>query len=135
MLFLLDTNAFSDLMREHPRLDARLANISPTNRVVICSVVRGEIRYGIERLPQGKRRQELAAKAAKLFAVLPCEPVPEKAGDHYATIKLARQQKGLTLDENDLWIAATALALGAVLITRDRDFQQIDGLTVNDWTV
>ena len=102
---------------------------------MICSVVRGEIRYGIERLPQGKRRQELAAKAAKLFAVLPCEPVPEKAGDHYATIKLARQQKGLTLDENDLWIAATALSLGAVLVSRDSDFQQIDGLTVNDWTV
>jgi tRNA(fMet)-specific endonuclease VapC len=135
MLFLLDTNAFSDFMREHPQLDARLATIASTDRVMICSIVRGEIRYGIERLPQGKRRQGLETKATKLFAALPCEPVPEKAGDHYATIKLARQQKGLTLDENDLWIAATARSLGAVLITRDSDFQQIDGLTVNDWTV
>ena len=66
--------------------------------------------------------------------VLPCESVPAVAGDYYAQIKLARQQKGLALDENDLWIAATALALGAVLISRDSDFQQIDGLTVNDWT-
>ncbi len=135
MLFLLDTNAFSDLMREHPKLDTRLATLPSTDRVVICSVVRGEIRYGIERLPQSKRRQELETKATKLFAVLPCEPVLEAAGDHYAKIKLARQQKGLTLDENDLWIAATALALGAVLVSRDSDFQQIDGLTVNDWTV
>jgi predicted nucleic acid-binding protein len=39
------------------------------------------------------------------------------------------------LDENDLWIAATALALDAVLVTRDSDFQQIEGLSVNDWTV
>jgi predicted nucleic acid-binding protein len=38
-------------------------------------------------------------------------------------------------DTHDLWIAATALALGAVLISRDNDFQQIDGLTVEDWTV
>jgi predicted nucleic acid-binding protein len=135
MLFLLDTNAFSDLMREHPQLDAHLSSIAPTDRVVICPVVRGEISYGIERLPQGKRQQELAAKAAKLFAVIPCEPVPEKAGDHYAKIKLARQRKGLTLDENDLWIAATTLALGAVLISRDSDFQHIDGLMVNDWTL
>jgi len=95
MLFLLDTNAFSDLMREHPRFDAHLGNLSPTDRVVICPVVRGEICYGIERLPHGKRRQELTEKAAKLFAVVRCEPVPEKAGDHYAKIKLARQQKGL----------------------------------------
>ena len=28
--------------------------------------------------------------------------------------------------ENDLWIAATALALGATLVTRDTDFQSVD---------
>lgn len=76
----------------------------------------------------------MEAKAAKLFAILPCEPVPEIAGDHYARIKLTRQRKGLTLDENDLWIAATTLELDAVLVSRDNDFQQIDGLTVEDWT-
>lgn len=134
MTFLLDTNAFSDLMREHPKVDARLASISSTHRVVICSIVRGEIRYGIECLPQGKRRQELEAKAVRLFEVLPCEPVPEAAGDYYARIKRTRQRKGLVLDENDLWITSTALALGAVLISRDSDLQQIDGLTVEDWT-
>ncbi len=47
MTFLLETNAFSDLMRDHPQVDARLANLPATDRVVICSVVRGEIRYGI----------------------------------------------------------------------------------------
>ncbi len=74
------------------------------------------------------------AKAGRLFTVLPCEPVPEAAGDHYAKVKLARQEGGLILDENDLWIAATALALGAELVTRDSDFQRIDGLTVTNWT-
>lgn len=102
--------------------------------MVICSIVRGEIRHGIERLPPGKRRQDLTSKAAKLFAVIPCQPVPEAAGDHWALVKLARQRKGLALDENDLRIAATALALGAILVSRDSDFQQIDGLTVEDWT-
>jgi predicted nucleic acid-binding protein len=102
--------------------------------VAICSVVRGEVRYGIERLPQGKTRQELETKALKLFAILPCEPVPEAAGDHYARVKLSLERKGLALDENDIWIAATALALGSVLISRDRDFRQIEGLMVEDWT-
>jgi predicted nucleic acid-binding protein len=134
MIFLLDTTTFSDLMREHPKVDARLASVSSTDRVVICSVVRGEIRYGIERLPQGKRRQELEAKAATLLAIISCEPVPEAAGDRYATVKLSRQRQGLALDENDLWIAATALALSAVLVSRDSDFQQIDGLATEDWT-
>jgi predicted nucleic acid-binding protein len=122
MLCLLDTNAFSDLMREHPQFDAHLTALAPTDRVILCSVVRGEILYGIARLPPGKRRQDLATKAAKLFAVIACEPVPETAADYYAAMKVAHQQKGLALDENDLWIAATARALGAVLISRDGGF-------------
>jgi len=80
------------------------------------------------------RRQDLEAKAAALFAAIPCEPISEAAGDHYAQVKLARQRKGLALDENDLWIAACARGAGATLVSRDRDFGQIDGLRVEDWT-
>lgn len=134
MIFLLDTNAFSDLMRKHSRVEGRMSSLPVVDRVVICPVVRGEILYGIEQLPQSRRRQNLERQAAPLFAIIPCEPIPEGAGDHYARIKLTRQQKGLTLDENDLWLAATAMVLNSLLITRDSDFQQIDGLTANDWT-
>ena len=47
MMFLLDTNAFSDLMRKHRQLETRLIALAPTDRVVICSIVRGDIRFGI----------------------------------------------------------------------------------------
>jgi tRNA(fMet)-specific endonuclease VapC len=134
MTYLIDTNIFSDLMREHPKLDDHLSNLSTTDRIIICPIVRGEILYGIRRLPISKRQQELESKASRLFAILPCESIPETAGDIYSTIKINRQLKGLTLDENDLWIAATALALGAVLVTRDSDFHQIDTLLVENWT-
>lgn len=134
MIFLLDTNAFSDLMRKHSKLDVRMSSLPAADQVVICPIVRGEICYGLEQLPQSRRRQDLENQAAPLLAIIPCESIPEAAGDHYARIKLTRQQRGLILDENDLWIAATALALGAVLISRDSDFQKVDGLTVNDWT-
>jgi tRNA(fMet)-specific endonuclease VapC len=134
MIFLLDTNAFSDLMRKHAKVEARLTSLPSTDRLVICPIVRGEIRYGIEQLTQSSRRQNLENQAAPLFTIIPCEPIPETAGDHYASIKLTRQRKGLTLDENDLWIAATAFALSATLVTRDSDFQQIESLFVSDWT-
>jgi len=133
MTFLLDSTAFSDLMREHAKVDARLASLPPTDRAVICSVVRGEIRYGIERLAPGKRREDLEAKAARLFAIVPCEPVPQAAGDHYAKVKLAPQQRGLALDENDLRIAATALAFGSVLVSRDSDFRRRGVSTSLSW--
>jgi len=37
-------------------------------------------------------------------------------------------------DESDLWIAATARAVGAVLVTRDKDFRRLKQLAVEDWT-
>lgn len=109
-----------------------LASLSSDDVVTTCAIVRGEILFGLEKLALGRRRADLEAKAAKLFAAMPCEPVPAAAGDQYARVKATQQRIGLSLDENDLWIAATTLALGAMLVTRDRDFQAIDGLPLLD---
>jgi predicted nucleic acid-binding protein len=134
VIFLLDSTTFSDLMRDDPRAEGKLAGLAAVDRAVICSIVRGEIRYGIERLPLGKRRDMLEAKSRQLFAVILCETVPASAGDHYGRIKAHSQSMGLSLDENDLWIAATALSLQATLVTRDTDFRRVDGLNTVDWT-
>ena len=79
---------------------------------------------------KGSPAAVLEAKAQTVFAALPCEPVPPVAGDRYASVKLAQQRLGLPLDENDLWIAATALAIGATLVSYDSDFQRVGTLTV-----
>lgn len=135
MTYLLDTNAISDLMREHVRIQQRLSHVGGEDRVIICSIVLGELRYGIGRLALGKRRDDLTAKLAILLAVLPCEQVSPAAADHYAEMKLMQQAKGLSLDENDLWIAATARTIDATLVSRDSDFQRVAGLSVEDWTL
>ena len=95
---------------------------------MISTITRGEILFGLGKLAPGRRRTELEAKAQKLFAALPCEPIPPDAGDRYASLKIERHSRGRPLDENDLWIAATALAIGAILVSRDSDFRGIEGL-------
>ena len=130
MTYLLDTNAISDFMRAAPTIENWMAGLEPGDRVVTCTIVRGELLFGIAQLPEGKRRAELEETGHQFLAVFPCKPVPERAGDLYATIKVARQQRGLALDENDLWVAATALALGATLVSRDADFAAIESLSV-----
>jgi tRNA(fMet)-specific endonuclease VapC len=107
-----------------------MAGLEPGDREVTCTIVRGEVLFGIARLPPCRRRTEVEDTGRQFLASVRCEPVPERAGDFYAAVKLTRQQRGLTLDENDLWVAATALALGATLVTRDSDFGDIDGLPV-----
>ena len=128
MTYLLDTNAISDLMRGAPQIENWMAGLDRGDRVVTCAIVRGEILFGIARLPRGRRRTELEDTGRQFLDAVHCEPVPERAGDVYPAVKLARQQRGLPLDENDLWVAATALTLGATLVSRDSDFAGIDGL-------
>jgi tRNA(fMet)-specific endonuclease VapC len=98
--------------------------------VVISTVARGEILFGLARLAPGRRREELQEKANRLFAVIPTEALPPAAGDQYASLKLSQQQRGVPLDENDLWIAANAVAIDATLVSCDSDFQRIAGLAV-----
>ena len=118
------------MMRAAPQVENWMAGLDRGDRIVTCTIVRGEILFGISRLPVGRRRTELEQTGLQFLEAFYCEPVPEGAGDLYAAIKLARQRRGLALDENDLWVAATALALNAALVSRDRDFAQIDGLSV-----
>lgn len=51
-------------------------------------------------------------------------------------MKRYTEQQGTPLSENDLWIAATAMAFGAILVTADSDFRRIAefGLQLEDWT-
>jgi predicted nucleic acid-binding protein len=128
--YLLDTSAISAIMREDGKMASWLSSVETGDHVVVCPIARGEILFGLERLAAGKRRSDLEMKAQRLLDALTCEPIPPAAGDHYASVKVARQRRGLPLDENDLWIAATALAIGATLVTRDSDFRQIEGLAV-----
>jgi PIN domain len=94
VIYLLDTNAISDLMRADLRMASWLSSIGPDDRVVICTITRGEILFGLERLAPGRRRSELEEKALSLFAVLPCEPIPSTAGDRYASVKVLNSAAG-----------------------------------------
>jgi predicted nucleic acid-binding protein len=133
MDYLLDATACSDLMREDPGTLMRLARLQEADRVFSCVIAWGEILFGIERLMPGRRRQELEIRAYQLLTRLTVEPVPVSAADHYRRIKIGRERFGLATGENDLWIAATALSLHATLVSRDSDFTNINGLTVENW--
>jgi tRNA(fMet)-specific endonuclease VapC len=122
-------------MRQNPKARARLALLQPADQIMTCTIVRGEILFGIRRLPVGQRQQNLLRHAEAIFAVIPCDAINPSVAEKYADIKCAFEKEGTALGENDLWIAATAIDQGAVLVTRDQAFGKIAGLLVQDWTV
>jgi hypothetical protein len=75
--YLLDTNAISDLMRAAPRIENWMAGLEQADRVVTCTIGRGEILYGIARIPAGKRRTELEETGQQFLAAVPCDRYPQ----------------------------------------------------------
>lgn len=134
--YLLDTSTLSFLMQDSSEVKGRLGSLVESDYPFTCPIVKGEILFGLFRLPTGRRRKDLEQKVNAVFSIVPCDPMPEHVGEAYAQLKVAAQQHGTLLDECDLWIAATALAADAVLVTSDSDFQRVAGfgLQVEDWT-
>jgi tRNA(fMet)-specific endonuclease VapC len=62
-----------------------------------------------------------------------CVQVPESAAEYYAGIKRFRRNIGRPILDTDCWIASTAMAIGAILVSHDNDVQGIPGLSVEDW--
>jgi predicted nucleic acid-binding protein len=134
MIFLLDTNTVSDLVRERTRVLDQLNDVAGVEQVVICSTVRGEVLFGLKTMAPGRKRKDLEARLAALFRAIPCVPIPAHAADEYASIKAECRRIGYSIDDNDAWIAAMTVVLGATLVTRDADMRRVPGLSVVDWS-
>lgn len=135
MTYVFDTSAFSALMRQDRHILSRMTALQNDDILAICTVTRGEILYGLERMDEGRRRQMLTSQAHNYFAYFICITIDEEVGDQYAKIKRETERKGMSLDENDLWIAATVLNTNGTLITQDSDFNRVENLSVQDWTL
>jgi predicted nucleic acid-binding protein len=129
-VIVLDTNVFSELFRPRPN-DAVVDWIdrTPSADVFLTAVTVGEVRYGIERMPGGRRQLALAEFVEQALAedfdgkVLPFDVGTTAA---YAFILGARNRAGRPMSKSDAQIAATCLATGSALATRNtREFEGV----------
>ena len=102
------------------------------------TITRAEILLGIALLPEGKRRDALAAAAEKMFAedfAGRCLAFDDEAAAEYALLVAARYRAGLPISTEDGQIAAIALRHNLPLATRNvKDFARIEGLAIlNPW--
>jgi len=96
-----------------------------------------EVLYGIEALPQGKRRTRLLAAIEKMFAeqfegrILPFD---EEAARLFARIVASRKTAGRPISQMDAMIAAITRSNRAVLSTRNTaDFERCGIQVINPW--
>ncbi len=135
---ILDTNVISELMRPGPNaMVVRWMATQNSDDLHITSVTMGEVLYGIELLPSGKRQESLRAGAERLFRVVFAERVlsfEARAAREFSMIASTRRRRGRPISELDAQIAAIARVYGAVVATRDtRDFEGCGVKVVNPW--
>jgi len=127
MKVLLDTNAYSAMMRGHAEVARRVRD---AEEVVLSAVVIGELLFGF-RLGTRLRKnmQELDTFLENLHVT--AAPVTRTTADRYARVAAALRAKGKPIPTNDLWVAAHAMETGAELLSFDTHFEAVDGLA---WT-
>jgi tRNA(fMet)-specific endonuclease VapC len=134
MPFVLDTTAMSALMRSEPAAVQRLLRVEPTEVWVPQPVV-AEVRYGLARLPRSRRKSALELRANELLSALPRAPWTDDVSARFGAIKDDLERRGVRIEDFDVAIAAHALSLDAVLVTRNvRHLARVRDLRVEDWS-
>ena len=136
---ILDTNVVSEVMASSPS-DAALAwlaRVRAADELFITAITVGEILYGIELLPPGKRRDRLNLDAEGMFTEDYAARIlafDERAARAFAEIAALRRKMGRPITELDAQIAAIASVHGATLATRNTaDFEGCGIGLVNPW--
>jgi tRNA(fMet)-specific endonuclease VapC len=124
---LLDTNILIHLARggtASERLEARFGLRSRPLTPWISVVTAGEMLAFAERNGWGKRRVDALKQLISNLVVIDIRT--DAVLQAYATVDTHMKRSGTRMNEqNDVWIAATAAATGAVLLTTDRDFDPL----------
>jgi len=121
-MIILDTNVVSEAMKLHPSAAVKAWTKAQTlASVFITTITQAEIFYGIECLPGGKRREQLAAASEKVLGEFHARVLPfdEDAAKYYGSIVVARERAGRPISDTDAMIAAIARSRGASVATRD----------------
>ena len=138
-MIILDTNVLSALMRTEPdRAVLSWLNRQPAESIWLTSVTIFEVKFGIELIAPGRRREQLASAFARMLRedfqdrVLPFD---QSAAEEAATLAAQRQRSGTPVDFRDTEIAGIVLARRAILATRNlRHFQDVGVSLIDPWT-
>lgn len=138
MSFLLDTNAVSEWVKPRPNsgVIAWMESVDE-DRVFLSVISLAELRYGVDRMTSGKRRQRLERW---LQNELPLRfegrvlPVGAEIADAWGKVVARSEAAGRPISAMDAFLAATAEIHRLTLVTRNvSDFPLLKTI-VNPWS-
>jgi tRNA(fMet)-specific endonuclease VapC len=127
---MLDTNIVSELARNPQGAVAkRIADVGP-DTICVSIVTAAELRYGCAK----KGSPRLLAQIEAILGSMQILALDVPADTEYGGIRAELEAAGKPIGPNDLFIAAHAYALEAVLVTANvGEFSRVRALKVENW--
>jgi|EndMetStandDraft_5_1072996.scaffolds.fasta_scaffold165385_2 tRNA(fMet)-specific endonuclease VapC len=129
--FLLDTNICIYIAKQKPISVLKKFEQLVTGQVAMSTITYGELQFGAQKSHHPHTTLKMLEELRDLIPPL---PMPIETGKIYGEIRSKLEKKGMPIGNNDLWIAAHALAIGVVLVTNnDKEFRRIPHLKIDNW--
>ena len=129
-MYLIDTDILVYSLKGDARVIANFVRTA-TEPKAISVISYGELFHGALR---SARMTQNLARVRRLAEIYPVIEVSRGIMETFAQIKAPLQRSGRTLDDFDLLIAASAMALGYRLVTNnERHFRRVAGLRLENW--
>ncbi len=138
MNYLLDSCVISELVRLAPDQNTiSWLNSTPSESLFLSVITIGEIRKGITKLPESKKKQQLTNWLLSLTEDYRSRiyPINLAVAENWGNIQGQAERKGTPLSSLDSLIAATAYTYNLIVVTRnEKDFIASNVSVLNPWT-
>ena len=137
-MIILDRNVLSELMRSQPnKCVLQWIGKYRATSLFTTTLTKAEILYGLEILPESKRRISLKQAATSMFDIDFARrilPFDSDAAQQFAVISANRRKIGRPISQIDAQIAAIARFYNATLATRNiSDLEECNIKIINPW--
>jgi len=130
-MFLLDTNAcIYYLNGSDPELVRRIVDAGP-DALAVSALTAGDLYLGAER---STRKMENRGRLTIFFSEIKILGFDEECGKLFGRLKADLLSRGRPIPDFDIGIAATAIAHGRTLVSRDAHMAEIPHLLREDWS-
>jgi predicted nucleic acid-binding protein len=109
--------------------DRPLDSSSLPDRIGVSIITIGELRAGVLTATDLETRDRRLLTLTRALSFDPL-PVDDRVAEAWARLRIELRDSGQRMPVNDSWIAATALAHTAAIVTQDTDYADIPGLQV-----
>lgn len=125
---MLDTNAVSAIIKDRAKTLSAILGERPS---CISAITEAELRFGLARRAINNDLRRIVENYLATVDILPWTSASAK---RYSLLRAELEMLGKPLAPMDLLIVSHAMAEDCTLVSADRAFAQVSGLSLLDWS-